>query len=79
MARSCVIAGHLTRTGRSYLVPDTKVAAGVGAHGLPSFDTVQYLNANLRPMLVDALVKVGRDRPKQPSKAFASAVATAAR
>jgi hypothetical protein len=69
-----VDAGHLSRTGRSHLVPDTG-SGGAGDGGLPSFDTVQYLNAHVRPMLVDALVKVGRERPKQPSKAFATAVA----
>ena len=69
--------GHLSRTGRSHLVPETGVD-GPSADGLPPFDTVQYLNAQVRPMLVDALVKVGRDRPKQPSKTFAAAVATAA-
>eukprot|EP01043_Picozoa_sp_COSAG02_P004002 COSAG02_NODE_101_length_36804_cov_125.342951_15_plen_75_part_00 len=67
------MAGHLSRTGRSHLVRDSGVG-GVGAAGLPSFDTVQFINAQIRPMLIDALVKVGRDRPKEPSKALAAAV-----
>lgn len=75
VADVCVaMAGHLSRTGRSHLVHDAG-AGGVGSDGLPSFDTVQYLNSQVRPMLIDALVKVGRDRPKQPSRALAAAVA----
>jgi len=71
------LSGHLSRTGRSHLVPET--SGGSGADGLPPFDTVQYLNSSIRPMLVDALVQVGRQRSKEPSKAFATAVATSAR
>ena len=58
-----------------HLVPETSG----GSAGLPPFDTVQYLNSSIRPMLVDALVQVGRQRSKEPSKAFATAVATSTR
>eukprot|EP01045_Picozoa_sp_COSAG04_P031867 COSAG04_NODE_6054_length_1421_cov_1.170953_1_plen_53_part_00 len=44
---------------------------------LPEFDTVQYLNASVRPVLVDALLEIGRARTPEPAKAFAEALGNA--